>query len=198
MFSHQTQQFPEVLDWLADVLLRESVHHLLTVGVHTGGVEWWLCRRYQEAGQELYVTCVDIIDNPQFAETQNLILRNYPLAKLTFLHRDIRDCTNLPTYDAVFLDGDHSEAGVEHDVQFAFEHSTNIIALSAPTAWDKLKGKYVTESIAAHQDQDKGIGIVYVDRALPPPTPPSSPDLSVIRENRVMLPAHVFKRPPRP
>ena len=168
-FPFQMQQFPEELDWFVNQLLRADVKSILTIGVYTGGVEWWLANNYNKP---LDITCVDIVEHPDFVKVRKLIAE-IPHVKLSFICDDICNCEHLGMFDAVFIDGGHSHEQVKHDVTFAIQHASKLVAMhdivdacehtqEVAKAWKYWSEFFDHDSFAAHPEQDKGIGILYL------------------------------------
>lgn len=177
-WNHEMQQDPDELQWFADRLIAADVEKLLTIGVFHGGVEWYLARRYQAVGKRLLIHAVDPYMSPGHPDVHRMIDQECPLVEIRFAyckieHFDLSRCE----YDAVFVDGDHSEESVRHDVALAVRTARKLVAMhdivDGPKGWPACAAVWAelcasvpeaAASMTAHPGENMGIGIIYVAR----------------------------------
>lgn len=174
-FTFEMQQDLVEVDWLATQLMRAGVCSLLTIGVFHGGVEWRLARRFQQANQPLVIHAVDPYESPAHPYVLKMVEEQCPLVKVSFNYCKSEEFGHeLYAYDAVFVDGDHTEPHVRHDTQLAIDHPTAyVLAMHdimpdvprnpCRKVWLELKGRYPNHAELAMRE-DMGIGIVHLGR----------------------------------
>ena len=127
-----------------------------------GGVEWHLARIFREHGRDIEITTVDIAPGPEayrafedatqrFGQGMRLIAQDSSSESLK---------TQLDeSYDAVFIDGDHSYRGVKSDWQLAQTLKPKLVGFHdivdsdwhiqcrccVSRLWDEIKTEHVTD-----------------------------------------------------
>jgi hypothetical protein len=102
----RTEQHKRELDWLLDRL--EGVRSMLVIGSKHGGLEYHIGKRYPQ----MQIISVDIA--PQADNAAQYVIAGSSADSA--IQERIRTAYN---FDAVFIDGDHTLAGVTADWEFA-------------------------------------------------------------------------------
>lgn len=127
--SIRTVQKEPELYWLIERLLASKVQSLLSIGLLDAGTEWHIARVYRECGRDIAITGVDINDSRELqkniAEIGSLWNQSFRLLRQSS-HDEFSE---LGTFDAVWIDGDHSYKGVKQDFALAATKATKLIAL---------------------------------------------------------------------
>lgn len=120
--SPRTEQRPEELSWWIETLLAAGVRRLLSIGVMHGGAEWHVARVFRQHGKEIEITSVDLLERPEAARTFQDARERFGQS----LRLVVGDSTSPEvrqqldeTYDAVFIDGDHTYRGARRDWELA-------------------------------------------------------------------------------
>jgi len=171
----RTEQKPKELEWWVQSLLDANIQSLLVIGSGHGGVEWHVARRFRQAKQDIDVTSVELNVNEElkktlhdasvcFQQELNLIEGNS-----SSMNGQLKS-----TYDAVFIDGDHSYRGVQSDWNLAKLLKPRVIGFHdivdsnwhiqsrccVSRLWSEIKTQYKTEEIQS--DDWGGIGVVWL------------------------------------
>lgn len=170
-------QNEEEFDWLLSKL--DGVRSVLEVGSRFGESFYRIGKRLAPGARMLAVDLPNADDNPLNSERALKIKCAEVRAmghQADVLIGDSHDANVILTvqaygpYDLVFIDGDHSEAGVRKDWENYGHLATKMvafhdIAVPAPCyvapLWAELKKKYRTEEYGAKDGFTLGIGIVY-------------------------------------
>ena len=126
------EQLPQEFDWWIEILLREEVKSLLTIGVADGGVEWHVARKFRERGRNIEIAAVDFTSNAELAKAHEDIRSRFG-QEVSFFQGDSTSQSLRAQlkgqYDAVFIDSDHSYSGVSSDFHFALSRNPRVIGL---------------------------------------------------------------------
>jgi cephalosporin hydroxylase len=163
--------------WLMDKLSRQQTRSLLSIGLLDGGMEWHTARYFRDHGRHLDITGIDPVYSKVLQRHQAEV-QSWGQG-FEFLHGSSRDkeiTKRLGRYDAVFIDGDHSYAGVKADFELALTVTDRMIAFHdvADSIYHRQHGCFVADlwqEIKANNDRVEeyilahdwgGVGIVYV------------------------------------
>lgn len=172
------EQIPDEFDFWVDLLLREQVQRVLTIGSKSGGVEWHLAREFFEQNRKIEITAIEKSPTPELFQTFNEAERRFRQT----LRLISADSTTPSTraqladhYDAVFIDGDHSYNAVSSDFRLAESLNPRLIGLHdivdsdwhasahccVSRLWAELKQRHPTEEKVSRDWG--GIGVVRWD-----------------------------------
>ena len=186
-FPFEVQQWPGELEWFASKLLYFGIRRLMTIGVHNGGVEWYLAKYYHEHKAFLHIYGVDVRYPSELRETEKLIYRDFPNVRFFF-----DQCTSESAFarmkpgdvEAIFVDGNHAFEAVNADVRNAVRLASRLVFVhdvirtehnkhtwGCADAWDLMKAEYPHESFSERPDFDKGIGVLILPGARGKPCP---------------------------
>lgn len=174
--SPRLEQIPDEFDWWIQCLLRADVGSLLTIGAGWGGVEWHVARKYQNAGRTISIHGVDRVASPALLNTFQDIRSRF--GQDATLITGESTASNVRSqlrkqYDAVFIDADHSFAGIQRDVDLAMSLTPSIVGLHdmvdsdwhasagccVSRLWNQLVANYVTDERKSREWG--GIGVVW-------------------------------------
>lgn len=167
------QKEPE-LCWFIERLLDNNVQSLLSIGLLDAGTEWHIARIYRERGRDIAITGIDINNSSELQNNIAEISSRWNQSFLFLQQSSHGDCSTLGTFDAVWIDGDHSYEGVKQDFALARKKATKLIALHdiADTEYHSKKKCFVSRLWAEIKQSGlrteemlgsdwAGIGIVY-------------------------------------
>jgi hypothetical protein len=116
------EQLPDEFEWWVELLLKERVSRILTIGSRQGGVEWHLAREFFEQNRKLEITAIEKDPHPELWQT----FRDAEARLGQTLRLVVGDSTDdsirsklADQYDAVFIDGDHSYKACASDFRLA-------------------------------------------------------------------------------
>jgi hypothetical protein len=169
------EQKREEFAWWLRLLLTHNVKRLLTIGSMCGGAEWHTARVFSEQDRNIDITAIDVCDRTELREA-------FHDARTRFgqqLDLIVGDSHSVQTrqqlaksYDAVFIDADHSYLACREDFLLAKSLSPRLIGIHdivdsdwhagarccVSRLWTELVGEYQTEELAS--GEWAGIGVV--------------------------------------
>lgn len=163
--------------WLMEQLRHQQVRSLLSIGLLDGGMEWHTARHFQQYDLPLTITGIDPIDSKKLQKHRREI-QDWGQS-FEFLHGSSRDpniIRRLGRYDAVFIDGDHSYAGVRADYELGKAVANKMIVFHdiADSEFHRQHGCFVADlwrEIKTRHDRTAeyilaqdwgGVGLIYV------------------------------------
>lgn len=176
-YKTEIDQEKSEINSLAVLLVQEDIKSYLEIGCRYGGSLWYVANRLPKGSR---VVGIDVpIDNaqPQLeACVADLKANGYDAHLLIGNSRDkgiIAQAANLGPYDAIFIDADHTLAGVTADWnnyrQMACMIAFHDIAWDGPTKrkpiqvshlWRIIKNNYRHVEFVA-EGSEKGIGVLW-------------------------------------
>ena len=171
----RTEQKPEELSWWIRLLLEHQATRLLTIGSMGGGTEWHVARVFHEQGRKIAITAIDSCHRQdaresiqdarnRFGQALEIIVGDSSSAEVRGQLAD--------SYDAVFIDGDHTYRACRgdfllakslgarlvglHDIVDSDWHAHNRCCVSR--LWTELVQEYETEEMKS--SEWGGIGVV--------------------------------------
>jgi hypothetical protein len=126
----RTEQKPEELAWWIETLLASSARRLLAIGVKQGGAEWHVARVFRQHGKDIEITGLDRAPSAEavhtfedagrrFGQTMRLVAGDSSSPEV---RRQLGE-----SYDAAFIDGDHTYRGARADWEAAREAGARIV-----------------------------------------------------------------------
>jgi spore maturation protein CgeB len=169
------EQVPEEFEWWVELLLKERVSRILTIGSHEGGVEWHLAREFFEQNRKVEITAIEKDPHPELRQTFRDAEQRFGQTLRLVVGDSTAESTRTQLadqYDAVFIDGDHSYKGSASDFQLALSLKPRIIGLHdivdsdwhaaahccVSRLWSELSQKYRT--LEKTSKDWAGIGVV--------------------------------------
>jgi hypothetical protein len=116
------QQKPDEFRWWCDELLRTGVRRVLTLGPLHGGFEYHLARVFREQNRDLEITTVEMAPSSDLQATLEAARSQFLQSIKLVVGRSTAPETRQQldrTYDAVYIDADHSYRGVKADWDLA-------------------------------------------------------------------------------
>ncbi len=116
------EQLPDEFSWWVEMLLKERVSRVLTIGSFEGGVEWHLAREFFEQNRKLEITAIEIAPHSELLQTFRDAEERFGQTLRLVVGDSTADSTKAQLadqYDAVFIDGDHSYKGCASDFRLA-------------------------------------------------------------------------------
>jgi hypothetical protein len=170
------EQKPAEFRWWLDQMLAADVRRLLVIGAMHGGVEWHLARVFRAAGRAIDITTVELSPTPDarraFADAKRRFGQTLRLVVGDSTEPAVRAQLD-PSYDAMFVDGDHGYRGVRADWGLAQSLRPRIVGFHdiADSAWHiqcrSCVSRLWREIKLAHRTAERiegdwgGIGIVW-------------------------------------
>lgn len=173
---YAVQKEAELL-WLIQEMFLHDVRSLLSIGLHQGGTEWHIARKYTEAGKMISLSGVDLVDCKALQNNRQEIEQRFR-QPFRFYHTSSHD-PDLPrqlqpSYDAVLIDGDHAYAAAKKDFALARPLAKKMIIFHdivdsayhrqagcyVADLWQELKQEYHTAEMKGNDWA--GMGIIYM------------------------------------
>jgi hypothetical protein len=169
------EQKPEEMSWYLTQLLSAGVRRLLTIGARHGGLEWHIARVFREQGRNIEITTIEIGPGRDlmdaFADARTRFGQSIHLVHADSTVPDVQEKLN-GTYDAAFIDGDHSYRAACSDWRLVRSMGARFIAFHdivdshwhaaahccVSRLWNEIKADHDTEERAL--GDWGGIGIV--------------------------------------
>lgn len=110
------EQLPDEFEWWVELLLKERVSRVLTIGSLEGGLEWHLAREFFERNRKLEITAIEIAPPRELLQTFRDAEERFGQTLRLVVGDSTADSTKAQLadqYDAVFIDGDHSYKGMK-------------------------------------------------------------------------------------
>jgi hypothetical protein len=160
------EQKPDEMSWYLTRLLSADVRRLLTIGARHGGLEWHVARVFREQGRDIEINTIEIDPGREltdtFADARDRFGQNIHLVHADSTSPDIQQKLN-GTYDAAFIDGDHSYRAASGDWRLARSMGARFIAFHdivdshwhaaarccVSRLWNEIKADYHTEEQAS-------------------------------------------------
>lgn len=171
------EQKPDEMSWYLAQLLSAGVRKLLTIGARHGGLEWHVARVFREQQRDIEITTIEIEPghdlNIAFSDARERFGQSIHLVHANSTSSDIQQKLN-GTYDAAFIDGDHSYRAALSDWLLARSMGARFIAFHdivdlhwhaatrccVSRLWTEIKADHTTEERAS--GDWGGIGVVRV------------------------------------
>jgi hypothetical protein len=126
------EQLPDEFEWWVELLLKERVSRVLTIGSHEGGVEWHLAREFFEQNRKLEITAIEIAPQLELLQTFRDAEERFGQTLRLVVGDSTAESTKAQLadqYDVVFIDGDHGYKACASDFRLAKSLKPKLIGL---------------------------------------------------------------------